>query len=53
MAVENWKAQNASHFSTATTTTARFHSTKVCCGEKKTSQQSNDVPENLNAQMRP
>ena len=53
MAVENWKAQNASHFSTATTTTARFHSTKVCGAEKKTKQQSNGVPENLNTQMRP
>jgi len=31
MAVENWKAQNAFHFSTATTTTAVSNSsTKVC-----------------------
>jgi hypothetical protein len=29
MAMENWKAQTAFHFSTATTT-ARSHSTKVC-----------------------
>jgi len=52
MAMENWKAQTAFHFSTATTT-ARSHSTKVCGGEKKTKEQSNGVPENLNAQMRP
>ena len=39
-------------FSTATTTGFRVIP-KVCGGEKKTKQQSNGVPENLNAQMRP
>jgi hypothetical protein len=51
MAVENWKAQNAFHFPSATTT-ARFIPPSFA-GEKKTRQQSNGVPENLDTQMRP
>ena len=31
----------------------RKFSTKVCRGEKETKEQSNGVPENLNAQTRP
>jgi hypothetical protein len=55
MAVEKTlrlEAQHAFHFSTATTTGFRVIP-KVCRGEKETKQQSNGVPENLNAQMRP
>ena len=52
MAMENWKAQTAFHFSTATTTRVRLIP-KVCGAEKETKAQSNGVSENLGAKMRP
>jgi hypothetical protein len=47
------KHRALSTFSPVTTTNLRNSSTKVCGGEKETKSQSNGVPENLIAQMRP